>query len=84
MNNLPSSIAASLYTAAHWMAFMLLPASVFYPSFLSTLLIHASHVVYELLAETSDWFNFIIPLLSIDFVSDAYDINSSVGGHFID
>lgn len=44
-------------------------------------------LVYELLAtlnETADWINFIIPLLSIDYVSDAWDINSSVGGHFID
>lgn len=44
-------------------------------------------LMYKLMAtlnETADWFNFIIPLLSIDYVSDAEDINSSVGGHFID
>lgn len=36
------------------------------------------------LNETFDWLNFKIPLISINYVSDAQDINSSVGGHFID
>lgn len=47
---------------------MLLPASVFYPSFLSTLLIHASHVVYELLA-TPKWNVWLVQLYNSAFIN---------------
>lgn len=49
--------------------------------FLSMLLMPVTQLTYESLAttnETSDGLNFIIPVLSIDYVSAAYDINISV------